>query len=144
MLHSKFASFAEIEQQLVDMLNAPREEVLNLTKTERRRMAKALHRKPKALRVAAPDKTYIRLSCMPFSGPIVVKEFSFYTPFVEHAYQKAMEAVNAECRKTGIYFANIVILDKDKVDDTFDIAPMKTVVLGSSRLDNIRMKPRSY
>lgn len=137
---SKFSLFASIEQQLIFLLNAPREEVLNLTKTERRRMAKALHRKRKALPVAVPDKTYVRLSCRPFSGPIVIKEFSYYTPFVEHAYAQALQEVYAESRKTGIYFQDIIALDKDKVDPNDTEMLMKTVVLGSLRSDNIRTK----
>lgn len=139
---SKFASFAEIEQQLIFLLNAPREEVLNLTKTERRKMAKALHRKRSALPVAVPDKTYIRLSCRPYSGPIVIKEFSYYTPFVEHAHAKAMEEVAAECRRTGIYFMDIIVLEKDKLDPLQTDICLKPVVLGTRRSDNVRNKGR--
>ena len=137
---SRFASFAEIEQQLIYLLNAPREEVLSLTKTERRKMAKALHRKRQALPVAVPDKTYIRLSCRPFSGPIVIKEFSYYTPFVEHAYEKAMAEVAAECRRTGRYFMDIIVLEKDKLDPNQTDISLKSVVLGSLRSDNVRTK----
>lgn len=141
---SKFASFAEIEQQLIFMLNAPREEVLNLTKTERRKMAKALHRKRHALPVAAPDKTYIRLSCRPSSGPIVIKEFSYYTPFTDIAYQRALSEVAAECRHTGVYFLDIIVLEKDKLDPLQTDISMKSVVLGSLRSDNIRTKTGRY
>jgi len=139
---SKFASFAMIEQQLIFLLNAPREEVLNLTKTERRKMAKALHRKRQALPVAVPDKTYIRLSCRPFSGPIVIKEFSYYTPFIEHAHANAMSEVAAECRRTGIYFMDIIVLEKDKLDPLQTEICLKPVVLGTQRSDNIRNKGR--
>lgn len=141
---SKFTLFASIEQQLIYLLNAPREEVLNLTKTERRKMAKALNRKRKALPVAVPDKTYIRLSCRPFSGPIVIKEFSYYTPFVDVAYAKALGEVYAESRKTGVFFQDIIALDKDKVDHMDPDIILKTVVLGSSRSDNIRTKTGRY
>lgn len=141
---NKFALFASIEQQLIFLLNAPREEVLNLTKTERRRMAKALHRKRKALPVAVPDKTYIRLSCRPFSGPIVIREFSYYTPFVEVAYARALSEVYAESRETGVYFQDIIALDKDKVDHMDPDVLIKTVVLGSLRSDNISTKTRRY
>lgn len=140
---SKFASFAEIEQQLIFLLNAPREEVLSLTKTERRKMAKALHRKRQALPIAVPDRTYIRLSCRPFHGPIEIREFSYYTPFVEHAYAKALAEIYAECRKTGNYYQDIVVLDKDKVDPTDTEIVMKTVVLGSLRSDNSRNRGRN-
>ncbi|MNC05577.1 hypothetical protein D3C75_530650 [compost metagenome] len=141
---SKFALFASIEQQLIFLLNAPREEVLNLTKTERRRMAKALHRKRKALPVAVPDKTYIRLSCRPFSGPIVVKEFSYYTPFADIAHARALSEVYEESRKTGVYFQDIIVLEKDKVDHNDTDMLLKTVVLGSLRSDNISTKTRRY
>ena len=141
---SKFALFASIEQQLIYLLNAPREDVLNLTKTERRRMAKALHRKRKALPVAVPDKTYIRLSCRPFSGPIVIKEFSYYTPFVDIAYARALAEVYEESRKLGIYFQDIIALDKDKVDHNDTDMLLKTVVLGSLRSDNMSTKTRRY
>lgn len=140
---SKFASFAEIEQQLIYMLNAPREEVLSLTKTERRRMAKALHRKRQALPVAIPDKTYIRLSCRPYSGPIVIKEFSYYTPFTDVAHQKALSEIADECRRTGIYFIDIIVLEKDKLDPHQTEISLKSVVLGSLRSDNVRTKGRS-
>ena len=137
---SKFASFAEIEQQLIYMLNAPREEVLNLTKTERRKMAKALHRKRQALPVAAPDKTYIRLSCRPYRGPIVIKEFSYYTPFIETAHTRALAEIAAECRRTGVYFIDIIVLEKDKLDPLQTEISMKSVVLGSPRSDNVRTR----
>lgn len=141
---SKFSLFASIEQQLIFLLNAPREEVLNLTKTERRRMAKALHRKRKALPVAVPDKTYIRLSCRPFSGPVVVKEFSYYTPFIDIAHARALAEVYEESRKTGIYFQDIIVLEKDKVDHNDTDLLLKTVVLGSLRSDNMSTKTRRY
>lgn len=141
---SKFSLFASIEQQLIFLLNAPREEVLNLTKTERRRMAKALHRKRKALPVAVPDKTYVRLSCRPYSGPIVVKEFAYYTPFVDIAHARALTEVYEESRKTGQYFMDIVLLEKDKLDHNDTDMLLKTVVLGSLRSDNISTKTRRY
>lgn len=139
-LNTKFAEFADIEQRLAAMLNAPREEVLNLTKTERKKMAKALHKKRHALPVAVPDRTYIRLSCRPFSGPVEVKEFSYYTPFVEHAYERALKEIADECRRTGRYFIDIIILEKDKLDPQETDIAMKSVVLGSLRSDNVRTK----
>ncbi|MNQ59200.1 hypothetical protein D3C85_734310 [compost metagenome] len=46
----------------------------------------------------------------------------------------------AESRKTGVYFQDIIALDKDKVDPDDTEFLIKTVVLGSLRSDNIRTK----
>ncbi|MND74406.1 hypothetical protein D3C80_659970 [compost metagenome] len=107
-----FELFAEMERKLRDAFSQPVEDVLGLTKTERKKMAKAARRKPKALPIAVPDRTIIRLSCLPFSGPVVVLEFKYYTPFVEVAYQEALEEIN----KSGRRFKNIAILEKDRVE----------------------------
>lgn len=107
-----FELFAEMERKLRDAFSQPAEEVLGLTKTERKKAAKMARHKPKALPIAIPDRTIIRLSCLPFSGPVVVLEFKYYTPFTEVAYQKALK----EIYESGRRFKAITILEKDKVE----------------------------
>lgn len=107
-----FELFAEMERKLLEAFSQPVEEVLGLTKTERKRMAKEARRKPKALPIAVPDRTVIRLSCLPWSGPVVVKEFTYYTPFADVALQRAYE----EVRASGERYKHIAILEKDKVE----------------------------
>lgn len=108
----KFELFAEMERKLRDAFSEPAEDVLGLTKTERKKAAKLARRKPKDLPVAVPDRTVIRLSCLPWSGPVVVKEFTYYTPFTDVALQRAFE----EVRATGERYKDIAILEKDKME----------------------------
>lgn len=129
MNNTGFSSFAEIEQQLIIMLNRPAEAVLSMTKTERRRLAKLAHRRCHASPIAVPDRTHIRLSCRPYSGPVVIKEFFYYTPFVERAYQRALQEIRDESMKTGVFFIDIIILEKDQVDPKDALTAQKPVVL---------------
>lgn len=108
----KFDLFAEMERKLRDAFSQPVEDVLGLTKTERKKAAKQARRKPKPLPVAVPDRTVIRLSCLPFSGPVVVLEFKYYTPFVEVAHQMALKEIHDSGRK----FKDITILEKDRME----------------------------
>lgn len=107
-----FELFAEMERKLRDAFSQPVEDVLGLTKTERKKAAKMARRKPKALPIAIPDRTVIRLSCLPWSGPVVVLEFKYYTPFADVALQNALE----EIRLSGQRYKDIAILEKDKVE----------------------------
>lgn len=107
-----FELFAEMERKLRDAFSQPPEDVLGLTKTERKKAARLARRKPKALPIAVPDRTIIRLSCLPFSGPVVVLEFKFYTPFVDVAHQEALEQINS----SGRHFKNITILEKRRLE----------------------------
>lgn len=108
----KFELFADTERRLREMFAQPIEEVLGLTKTERKKAAKAARRRPKALPIAVPDRTIVRLSCLPFSGPVVVKEFKYYTPFVEEALERA----KLEIQLSGERYRWISVLENDKVE----------------------------
>lgn len=68
-----------------------------LTKTQRRAADKSQRRtdKPALMtsqdrEVAAPDRTVVRLSCLPHAGRPVVKEFRYYTPFASEATSRAV------------------------------------------------------
>lgn len=111
-MHCKFEMFAEAERRLREMFQQPIEEALGLTKTERKKAAKASRRKPKALPIAVPDRTIVRLSCLPWSGPVVVKEFKYYTPFTEEALQFA----HLEISMSGEKFKSITVLENNKVE----------------------------
>ena len=111
-MDGKFELFAEIERKLVDAFSQPVEDVLGFTKTERKKAAKEARRKAKPLPVAVPDRTIIRLSCLPYTGPVIVLEFKYYTPFPDVALQRALEEVRASGRR----YRDITILEKDKME----------------------------
>lgn len=109
---AKFEMFAEAERRLREMFQQPIEDVLGLTKTERKRIAKDLRRKPKAMPIAVPDRTQIRLSCLPMTGQVVVKEFVYYTPFVTEALERAYREIS----QSGEQYRSITVLENDKVE----------------------------
>ena len=105
-----FGMFAELERQLRDALNAPDEAVPELTKTQRRKLAKQGRAFQKAKPIARPDKTTIRLNCLPLSGPAEIHEFSYYTPFQQIAMEKALR----ELSKNGKVYQWITVLENEK------------------------------
>lgn len=106
----QFGLFAELERQLREALNAPVVEVPTMTKTQRRKLAKLGHRFQKARPVARPDKTTIRLNCLPMSGPAEIHEFSYYTPFQKLAMQRALLELSAN----GKTYLWITVLENEK------------------------------
>lgn len=105
-----FSQFAEIEEALRAALNAPKEVVLQLTKTERRRIRKRELRKP--IEVHAPDRVLVRFSCRPPMGTIKVRAFLYYTPFVDRAESRAYSDLQKACKAAGETFLDVVLLEK--------------------------------
>lgn len=105
-----FSQFAEIEEALHRALNAPKEVILHVTKTERRRIRKRELRKP--VEINAPDRVLVRLSCRPPMGTIKVRAFLYYTPFVDRAESRAYSDLQKACRATGETFLDVVLLEK--------------------------------
>lgn len=107
-----FGLFAELERQLRDALNAPEEFVPQMTKTQRRKIAKLGHRFQKAKPIARPDRTTVRLSCTVAIGTKAeVHEFSYYTPFAEEALKRAFTDLEL---LVGDKYKWITVLDNEK------------------------------
>lgn len=107
---TNFTLFSQLEQQLYAALN-PEPAENSMTRTERDRLRRASRIKPKQPQsIYVPEKTTIRFSCLPFSGPAETLEFSYYTPFMDIAEDKARK----EIASMGKKYRFVTLLDKDK------------------------------